>query len=138
MGERYLILTSCKPHRVIARARARERERERERESQSKTVILNDADIRSVWTSLTAIPSSPEVRPRMSDVSLLSGISGLSFDSTLLSSLLIFCVLPLLFLSCLFFCPLAYCHDSFPPENSSLFLVKRYAFWYGSCLSARR
>ena len=33
----------------------------------------------------------------------LSGISGLSFDSTLLSPLLFFCLLPLLSLSCLFF-----------------------------------
>ena len=37
----------------------------------------------------------------MSDVSSRCGISGLSFDSTLLSLLLFFCLLPLLFLSCL-------------------------------------
>ena len=35
----------------------------------------------------------------MSDVSPLSGISGLSFDSTLLSPLLFFCLVILLFLS---------------------------------------
>ena len=38
----------------------------------------------------------------MSDVSPLSGISGLSFDSTLPSPLLSFCLVLLLFLSCLF------------------------------------
>ena len=41
----------------------------------------------------------PEGRPGMSDVSPLSGISGLSFDSTLLSPLLFFCLVLLLFLS---------------------------------------
>ena len=41
----------------------------------------------------------PEGRPGMSDVSLLSGISGLSFDSTLLSPLLFFCLVLLPFLS---------------------------------------
>ena len=41
----------------------------------------------------------PEGRPRMSDVSPLSGISGLSFDSTLLSPLLFFCLVLLPFLS---------------------------------------
>ena len=49
-------------------------------------------------------------RPGMSDVSPLSGISGLSFDSTLLSSLLFFCLVLLLVVSHLFvpagpFCP---------------------------------
>ena len=37
----------------------------------------------------------------MSDVSLLPAISGLSFDSTLLTPLLFFCIHLLLFLSCL-------------------------------------
>ena len=41
----------------------------------------------------------PEGRPGMSDVSPLSGISGLSFDSTLLSPLLFFCLALLPFLS---------------------------------------
>ena len=41
----------------------------------------------------------PEGRLGMSDVSLLSGISGLSFDSTLLSPLLFFCLFLLTFLS---------------------------------------
>ena len=44
---------------------------------------------------------SPEGRPGMSDVSPLSGISGLSFDSTFLSPLLFFYLVFLLFLSCL-------------------------------------
>ena len=48
----------------------------------------------------------PEGRPGMSDVSPLSGISGLSFDSTLLSPLLFFCLVLLLFLS-IVFCLLA-------------------------------
>ena len=54
---------------------------------------------RSVWTS--------EGRLGMSDVSPLSGISGLSFDSTLLFPLLFFCLVLLPFLSYLFFCLLA-------------------------------
>ena len=45
-------------------------------------------------------PPPPSVgRPGMSDVSPLSGISGLSFDSTLLSPLLFFCLVLLPFLS---------------------------------------
>ena len=44
----------------------------------------------------------PEGRPGMSDVSPLSGIIGLSFDSTLLSPLLFFCLVLLPFLSDLF------------------------------------
>ena len=43
--------------------------------------------------------SSPEGKLGMSDVSPLSGISGLSFDSTLLSPLLFFCLVLLPFLS---------------------------------------
>ena len=46
--------------------------------------------------------SNPEGRQGMFDVSPLSGISGLSFDSTLLSPLLFFCLVLLLFLSYLF------------------------------------
>ena len=42
---------------------------------------------------------SPEGRQGMSDVSPMSGISGLSFDSTLLSPLLFFCLVLLPFLS---------------------------------------
>ena len=44
-----------------------------------------------------------EGRPGMSDVTLLSGISGLSFESPFLSPLLFFfSLVPLLFLSCRF------------------------------------
>ena len=46
-----------------------------------------------------ALMFAPEGRPGMSDVSPLSGISGLSFDSTLLSPLLFFCLVLLPFLS---------------------------------------
>ena len=66
----------------------------------------------------------PEGRPGMSDVSPLSGISGLSFGSTLLSPLLFFWLVQLLFLSYLFFCLLIHSPEVFP-ENSSLFFVKR-------------
>ena len=48
------------------------------------------------------VPGPPEGRPGMSDVSPLSGISGLSFDSTLLLPLLFFCLVLLPFLSYLF------------------------------------
>ena len=73
----------------------------------------------------------------MSDVSLLFGISGLSFDSNLLSPLLFFCLVLLLFLSYLFFCLLVHSPELFP-EHSSIFFVKREALLYGSCLAARR
>ena len=45
----------------------------------------------------------PKGRPGMSDVSILSGISGLSTDSSLPSPVLMFCLLPLLFWSSLSF-----------------------------------
>ena len=66
----------------------------------------------------------------MSYVPPLSGILGLSFDSTLLSPLLFFCLVLLPFLS--------YCFLPTGPENSSIFFVKREAFLYGSCLAVRR
>ena len=50
----------------------------------------------------TRLPVTPKGRPGMSDVSPLSGISGLSFDSTLLFPLLFFCLVLLIFLSYLF------------------------------------
>ena len=59
----------------------------------------------------------------MSDVSPLFGISGLSFDSTLLSPLLFFCLILLLFVS-FFFCMLVHSSDFFP-ENSPIVFVKR-------------
>ena len=46
----------------------------------------------------------PEERLGSSDVSPLSGISGLSFDSTFLSALLLFCLVLLLILSSHFLC----------------------------------
>ena len=49
----------------------------------------------------------------MSDVSPQSGISGLSFDSTLLSTILFFCLILLLFLSS-FFCVLVHSPELFP------------------------
>ena len=57
-----------------------------------------------------------------------SGISGLQFNSTLLPFILFFCLQPLLFLSCLFFCLLAHSRDFFLPENSLIFFVMRWAF----------
>ena len=58
-----------------------------------------------------------EGRPGISDVSPLSGISGLSFDSTLLSPLLFFCLVLVLFLSYLFFfCLLVHSVDLSKPD----------------------
>ena len=55
---------------------------------------------------IVILPKSPSALPRREagdvDVSPLSGISGLSFDSTLLSPLLFFCLILLPFLSDLF------------------------------------
>ena len=68
---------------------------------------------------------APEGRPGMSDVSPLSGISGLSFDSTLLSPLLFFCLILILVMSYLF-CLQVHSSKLFP-ENSSIFFVKRQA-----------
>ena len=71
---------------------------------------------------------SPEGRPGMSVVSPLSEISGLSFDSTLLSPLLFFCRDLLLSQSYQF----SACWPillTFSPENSSIFFVKKKAFF---------
>ena len=51
----------------------------------------------------------------------LSGISGLSFDSTLLSPLLFFCLVLLLFLSYTFFFLLANFPENFPENSSNIF-----------------
>ena len=60
----------------------------------------------------------------MSDVFPLSGISDLSLDSTFISSLLrVPAPMGLSVLS--FFCLLAHSSDFFPPENYSIFFVKR-------------
>ena len=65
----------------------------------------------------------------------LSGISGLSFDSTLLSlsssSAYSRCCFSVVLFS-------AYWPFSCFSQNSSTFFVNRWAFWFGSCLAARR
>ena len=66
----------------------------------------------------------PQGRPEMSDVFPLSGISGLSFDSTLLSPLFFFCLVLLLFLSYSFSGYWSILLHFFP-ENSSIFFIKR-------------
>ena len=58
----------------------------------------------------------------------LSGISGLSFDSTLLSPVLFFLASPVTLSVLSFFCLLAHSPELLP-ENSSIFLVKRLAFF---------
>ena len=64
--------------------------------------------------------------------------SRLSFDSTLLSPLLFFCLVLLLFLAYLFFCLLVHSPELLP-ENSCNIFVKRCIFLgYGSCLAAGR
>ena len=73
----------------------------------------------------------------MSDVFPLSGISGLSFDSTLLSPLLFFCLVLVLFLSYLF----SNCWSIlliFSQKILPIVFIKRQAFLYGPCLAARR
>ena len=52
---------------------------------------------KSMALALSTSLSTPKGRPGMSDNSPLSGISGLSFDSTLLSPLSFFCLIQLLF-----------------------------------------
>ena len=86
--------------------------------------------------SFTALDSVPEGGPKMFDVSFLSGLSELSFDSTLLSHLLFYCLLSL-FSFFFSFCLLAH-YTNFFSEKSSIIFVRRWAFWYGSCLAARR
>ena len=61
----------------------------------TKFYVVSDTNI--LFTKLYV--ESPEGRPGMSDVCPMSGILGLSFDSTLLSPLLFFCLVLLLFLS---------------------------------------
>ena len=81
--------------------------------------------------------TAPEGRPGMSDVSPLSGISGLSFDSTLLSSLLFFCLILLPLLSYL----LSACWPillNFFQKILQYFSLRDGLFLYGSCLAVRR
>ena len=74
------------------------------------------------YTSAGFPPTVPEGRPGMSDVSPLSGISVLSFDSTSLSPHLFFCLVLLLFLSYLFFsCLLVHSPELFPENSSNIF-----------------
>ena len=71
---------------------------------------------------------APGGKPKMSDVFPLSGISGLSFYSTLLSHLLFFCLVLLLFLSL-----------SFPFQKIlQYFSLRDWLFLYGFCLAANR
>ena len=67
-------------------------------ENSNKTVWQTLADTLSQRKAQLCL-SPPEGRPGVSDVSSLSGISGLSFDSTLLSPRLFFCLVLLPFLS---------------------------------------
>ncbi len=63
-------------------------------------MVSTNGDIKKVgFVRISVSVRSPEGRPGMSDVSPLSGISGLSFDSTLLSPVLFFCLVLLPFLS---------------------------------------
>ena len=62
----------------------------------------------------------------MSNVSLLSGISGLSFDITLPSSLLLFYLLLLHFLSCPFFPLMEHSPDFFSRKISEHFLLRNF------------
>ena len=54
----------------------------------------------------------------------LSGSSELSFDSTLLSPLLFFCLVLALFLSYLFFCLMVLSPELFPKNSSIFFFMK--------------
>ena len=79
-----------------------------------------------VWANYDinwAVVTTSEGKLGMFDVSPLSGISGLSFDSTLLSSLVFLCLVLLLFVSYIFL-PAGPFFCTFFPENSSLFLVE--------------
>ena len=61
--------------------------------------LASSLRVRFDWRTFMFHSLTPEGRPGMSDVSPLSGISGLSFDSTLLSPLSFFCLVLLPFLS---------------------------------------
>ena len=69
----------------------------------SELVLFDWVLIFLLWTQRCFTGrQTPKGRLGMSAVSPLSGISGLSFDSTLLSPLIFFCLILLPFLSCLF------------------------------------
>ena len=69
--------------------------------------------------------SNPEWRPGMSDVTLLFGISGLSFDSHFLSSLPFFCIV---FILCLVVVVLTTYSSDFFSRKKSTFLVRDSRF----------
>ena len=73
----------------------------------------------------------------MSDVSPLSGISGLSFDCTLQSPLVFFCLVLVLFLSYLFLPAGPFCW-TFSRKFFQYFSSRERFFLHGSCLAARR
>ena len=78
-----------------------------------------------------------EGRLGMSDVLPLSGISGLSFDSTLLSPILFFCLVLLIFLSYLFFSACWSILLNFFQKILQYFSL-RWTFLCGSCFAAWR
>ena len=67
-----------------------------------------------------APPFWPEGRPGSSDISALTGISGLSFDSIFPSALLLFCLVLFLLLSSPF---LAQSPDYFPEMSLNFYFV---------------
>ena len=81
-------------------------------------------------------PGIPEGRPRMLDVSPVSGILGLSLDSTLLSPVLFFCLVLLPFLSYLFL-PAGPFSLTFSRKFFNIFR-REIGFLYDSCLAAMR
>ena len=78
---------------------------------------------------------APEGSLVVSDVSLPSGISGLSFDSTLLSPFLVFLPSPILSSSFFFF--FSFCLVQHFPEHfskySSIFFVKSWSVVWAAC-----
>ena len=67
---------------------------------------------------------SPEGRPGMFDVSLLSGISGLSFYIPFLSPLVFFCLVLLFFLSRHFFLLMVHTTDFFSSRKLKYFSLR--------------
>ena len=87
---------------------------------------------RSAFLHVMFIPLAPPPRrPGMSHVSPLSGISGLSFDSTLVSLLLFFCQIPLLCLCYLFAAcwPIFLIFFFFTKKFLSVFCLEIGFFW---------
>ena len=88
-------------------------------------------------------PSSPEGRPGMSvypppPSHPQPGFSGLLFDSTLLSTLLFFCINPVTVSIVSFVCPLVHSPEFFCRKLFNIFREETgFFFWYGSCLAVR-